>query len=460
MQSISSPAIADSDGDGVADIITGCDDGNLYVIGNPSLLFSVQGHVYKSDGITPELNPMVSIYNVDSGDQWIAHVEEGSNFYQLDLIAGTEIHVGDTLRIISKNDTEYICVEEHIITQDDFDVGFVTIDLILDVHYRDLADFPWYLSYIDTGATTMKMMLDYLMWNSTTHPEGPPYVYDEQTLFNTYAGGDYINASELAFGINDMIDDHAHGWIYGYFMAPHGYETAEEALRAACVWIDFPVDYYNEYRTVDVPKLGHPNHVPVAIPLDGDYSHWVSVRGIHTDQNCWPPDEITEPLNVYGFWINDPLLGGVGANTYVTVEKLTDDYYTELNVPGDWYNGKYTVVTDPPNLDVEIQEQSGDITFIQSEGKLTQKQSMLIQRQKFSPLRSNCVDRLSIDATFDAAYDVLIYSDYAEQFSKSEVSGKPVYSAEEITVEFMYDTTVFSVTISNEKGELRQIQII
>jgi len=50
---------------------------------------------------------------------------------------------------------------------------------------------------------------------------------------------------------------------------------------------------------------------------------------------------------VFGFWINDPAVGGLGNNTYVTVEQFLDSYYLPLNVGDETYNGKYLAITDP-----------------------------------------------------------------------------------------------------------------
>jgi hypothetical protein len=309
----------------------------------------------------------------------------------------------------------------------------------------------------------MKQMLDYLMWNSTTHPDGPPDVYSEQELYDNYSGGNYINASELAHGINDVIDDRHQNppWQYGYWLSPGGHEDIYDALRTICVWIDFPVDYYNEYRQVDVPKPGHPNHVPVAIPLDGNYNHWVSVRGIHTDQNCWPPGDIIEPLTVYGFWINDPEAGGIGTNTYVTVDKLTSDYYFLLNVPGDRYHNKYIAVTDPPHIEGVEEPEVADkeITFAELPSKFTDKEAKLMKQAQKNTKARIFTDTFVINAAFEGAENVLKYSHLADEFSETVVRGKPIYGKNECTVNFANGPTTFIVTIGTN-GELREIRIL
>jgi len=302
-------------------------------------------------------------------------------------------------------------------------------------------------------------MLDYLMWNSTTHPSGPPDVYSEQTMWDNYSGGDHINASELAYGVNNEIDDHGHAWIYGYFMAPNGYDDASVALRRICTWVDFPVDFYNYARQVPVPKEGHPNHVPVAIPLNGTYDHWVSVRGIHTDHDAW---NYTGPLSVYGFWLNDPHMSGLGSNTYVTLEKLASEYYDVLDVPGDYYNNKFVVVTDPPQLEgVETPAVTAtEIIFAQHPAGFTNIESLYVQRALGNIKTRIFTDRFVIDAAYNDAWDVLKYSRFADVFQDAVVHGKPMYLKNECRVSFINGLTEFVVLIGRHQGELQQIQIL
>jgi len=371
------------------------------------------------------------------------------------LNPGVDVNASETLRVIARDFEESVNITELVVTSGDISSGLIVQDSILDIHYLDLVDFPWYESTIDSGAMAMKMMLDFLMWNSTTHPSGPPDTYDEMTIYNTYSGGNHINASELAFGINDIIDDHTLGWIYGYWMAPNGYIDVEDALRNICVWVDYPVDYYNDYRQVDVPKPGHPNHVPVAIPLDGNYNHWVSVRGIHSDHNAW---NYTGPLSVYGFWINDPQSGGIGSNTYVTIDKFTSDYYDLIRVFGDRYYNKFVTVTDPPNIDVNLPENSDEIILKHSQQKFTKIESFLIKNAlKF---KSNHLfsDRIVISTAYEEAENILKYSNFASDFTSAIVNEKIICGSHECFVKFTTRNNQFIVTIGTDKGELRQIQ--
>jgi hypothetical protein len=414
---------------------------------------------YEEIGGEAVIPVFVEIYDLTTGERWQAETNE--NYYHFHHPELTQLE-GHTFRIITKDNYEYINVTEFTVTASDVERGYIQIDTVLDIHYLDLVDFPWYESQVDTGAAVGKQMLDYLMWNSTTHPDGPPDVYDENYLYTTYNSGDgEIDAADLAHLLNAEIDDSGNGWIYGYFFSARGHDLIEDALRTICIWVDFPVDYYNDYREVDVPKPGHPNHVPVGIPLEGTYDYWVNVRGIHTDQNCWPPSDITEPLNVYGLWINDPQTVGIGSNTYVTVEELTSDYYFKITDPGDIYFDMFVTVNDPPNIDGTelIDEETQEINFVQHPEKFNQKQSRLVRRaQMFTGTRIFTNDFV-INAAQEGAWDVLKYSHHMDEFEQATANGKPVYNRGECTVEFINENTAFIVTIGSQKGELRLIQI-
>jgi len=324
--------------------------------------------------------------------------------------------------------------------------------------YRNLPHYPEYLSQVDSGASVMKTALDYLMWNSTVNPLGPPSIYDEQLLYDTYAGGDNVNASEMAQGLNAEIDDHGHGWIYGYFFAPYGHTPINEALRDICTWIDFPVDFYNDYRTVPVPKPGHTNHVPVMIPFYGDYNHWVTVKGIHTDRDSW---NYTGPLTIYGFWINDPNAGGIGTNTYVTTSTLMNDYYYPLNVPGDPFNSKFVTVNDPPNIQgVDVPSITGDqVTIGEPIVRFTADQTRLLQQAQDNIILQPRADALITQIAYHGAQSILSQSCYGDAFTQATSIGSPTAKQGIYTVAFKGSSTTFVVDIDATTGLLKQIQV-
>jgi hypothetical protein len=319
-------------------------------------------------------------------------------------------------------------VSEYQVMEDELLSGSLILDMILDVHYRDLKSFPFYLSQVDTGAMVMKMMMDYLMWNKTVDPSGPPSVYSEQTLYNTYGGGNSFNGSELCSGLNSEIDDHGHGWIYGYFFAPTARTLAEDALRDIVIWLDYNISAYNDYRDIPVPKQGHPWHVPVAVPTGGNYNSWMAVRGIHTNRTTWNGDDIISgPITVYGFWVNDPKNGGLDENTYVTAEYFTSTYYLPLDVPGDTYNGKYLALTDPPRdmSDVpaasDLQVQVGQITGF------TPSQMIQIKAAQRNAALQNKATNIIIGKALDFVNNVVRYDPaYASLYTGLIATSKPI----------------------------------
>jgi len=409
----------------------------------------VDGHCFYPD-MSPVTPASVDLFNLNTGESWTADIN--GNYYSKLLLPNDDLYVGDTLRIIARDNQESVNVTDHVVTSGEITGGNIHLDLTLRVHYRDLTKFPFYLSTINTGAMVMKMMMDYVMWNSTTHPNGPPSVYSEQTLYNTYAGGNYMNGDELWQGLNTEIDDHGHGWIYGYFFNPAYNTSVTPILKSICVWLDYPVDYYNDIRDVDVPKPGHPNHVPIAVPLDGNYNHWAVIRGIHTDKNAWlPPSQLT----VYGFWLNDPKSGGLGTNTYVTSSRFVSTYFLPLNVPGDIYNGKYFAVTDPyPGATLDTS--TVDITLAQPDGGLSVPEQLLVMSAGRMQSLKQPAHNVIVNAAFTQTMNVLIYGDQqvASAFAASHLLGKPLLQDNMWTVCFGTTDTTFTVHLDSHASLL------
>jgi hypothetical protein len=312
--------------------------------------FEVKGNCYYPD-YSPVDNVTVDIINLNSGEKWVA--ETDNNFYSLELEPKLNVTAGDTLRLIAKDENESVNVTDHLVEGSEINAGFVIIDLIIDIHYRDLKDFPLYLaesqgSYnIDqmTGAAVAQMTLNYLKWNTTAFPNEPPLQYDNQSwIFENATEYNYNTSLGFidAYGMARLLIREVPNNEYGTFFGVSFHDTIPGALIRLCAWIDYPIGYYGG----GWPVPGHPDHVPALVPTGGNYSHWIAVRGIHTNQNAWPPSEI-DNLTVYGVWINDPLPEGMGKNTY----KPTNEFFTSwlpLNVTGDIRNGTYVCVTEPP----------------------------------------------------------------------------------------------------------------
>jgi len=434
----------------------GIDDFHVIAYNCDSSALLIEGYCYYQN-MSPADTVAVEIINLDTSERWQANTM--NNYYSLLLNPGDDVSEGETLRFIARDGDESISILEHLVTSIDISNGFVEQDLILDIHYRDLKDYPWYIETVDSGAAVMKMMMDYLMWNKTIHPDGPPDVWSEQQLWDDYSGADWINGSELASGLNNEIDDHNQGWIYGYFFNPSYNESSIEILKRICYWIDYPVDYYNDYRSgPDVPKPGHPNHVPVAVPTYGDYTNWMSVRGIHTDKDTWPPNDVGEFI-IYGFWLNDPAFGGVGDNIYVTIQRFLDTYFTALEVPGDRYDGMYLAITDPPR-DIAVDIPEGEITIAETTRILSQRELFIVRWSQLGSIFANIqANNIIIDAAYTQTSNVLQYDDiYGELFGQATSVGAPRYQNGEYLVTFKNRGIAFDVTL-NKNADLLEFHI-
>ncbi|MFH1101023.1 MAG: LamG domain-containing protein, partial [Methanobacteriota archaeon] len=429
---------------------------NFY-IGIP-MLFLISGNCFYQN-MNPVNNMSVEIMNLNTGEQWQADTDD--NHYSLSLIIGADLSAGQTLRFIARDRDESVNVTDYIVTAQDISAGFILRDLTLSVHYRDLKKFPFYLSQVNSGAMVMKQMMDYLMWNNTLYSE-PQDVYSEQTLYDLYSGGNHIDANDLAAGLNTEIDDQHQTppWQYGYFFSPSVYDASQgfETLKTIAIWVDYNLSAYNDVRDVDVPKMGHPYHVPVAIAA-GTYDWWMNIRGIHTNRSLWDGHNIiSNPVSLYGFWINDPTPGGLGENTYVTADYFINNYFLPLNLPGNPNDGKRVMVTDPPR-GIQINPDSSDITitpvitgFASNEAKLIQS----AQQRGATPQTNEKANTVIIQKAWDATNKVL-QNDviYGSLFTETTVLGKPVLNKTEYMVTFSHSSgTIFTVYLDQKTGAL------
>ena len=430
---------------------------NVQPLVSPLLL---DGYCYYNN-MTPVQSLTVDLVNMNTGASWEA--DTTTNYYSKILLAGVDLHTGDTLRLIAKDGNDSVNITDHIITSTDIQEEHIQTDMIISIHYRDLYHFPFYLSEVNTGAMVMKMMMDYLMWNSTTHPDGPPSVYSEQTFYDNYSGGDSLSGDEMWRALNDEVDDHGHGWIYGYFFNPRNSTNVTDVLRSICVWLDYPVDYYNDIRDVDVPKPGHPNHVPIAVATGGDYENWMVVRGIYTDKNSWPPGGHLPNITVYGFWLNDPKEGGLGGNTYVTIARFLSAYFLPITLAGDTYEGQYYAITDPLRNYNESLVERTTITFSDTTVPLSRVEQMLLrvgQQGGPSLVFKGRLQNLLIRLAYEQTMEILQYDTrgLADSFREAIAYGTPHYKNGLWTIYFYSEDLGFNVLL-NRNGGLEQFSI-
>ena len=241
----------------------------------------------------------------------------------------------------------------------------------------NLVDFPMYQALADPGYNEMcgpaaaKMTLDYIWWNSIQYPDGPEIVFDQQDLYtaglenNTDPDLTYLDTQGLWYIIqNNKPEPYDE---YGYNFMKFNNEDVNEVLKRICLYINYTIGTAGGYTP------GHPEHVPALVPAYGDYSNWMAIRGIHTDKEAYP---LQDDLVVYGFWINDPLPGGIGENSYKTLTQWLDTYYDPLT-SNDQYNNKYVTILEPPEADY-----NHELLIAEQTPQFTQFQQYLLSRVK------------------------------------------------------------------------------
>ncbi len=123
----------------------------------------------------------------------------------------------------------------------------------------------------------------------------------------------------------------------------------EKYLRDLAHWMAYPVTQRAWFLTPRELVL-RPN-TPAAVPLFGSYNHWAVVTGFKTSGNP-APDPHSNPFNtpaftVYGFWLHDPSIGGIGRDTYKTADECAQNYFFPVT-SSDRYNGLFVHVSEPP----------------------------------------------------------------------------------------------------------------
>ena len=283
----------------------------------------------------------------------------------------------------------------------------------------NLVDFPMYEAespYNEfAGPAVTQMNLDYMWWNSTENPDGPPtycenqgwtqqWLYDHGLENNSNLSLSYLDATGIHHLIQNLDPPYSD---YGYNFGIYHNTDHEYMLSQICLWINYSAGI----------KPGHPKHVPGAVPVYGDYSNWLSVRGIHTDQPAYPlPDQ----LEVRGFWVNDPYPGGIGENSYKMVSQWLNSYYLPIDVEDDPYDGEYVAICEPPP------SEDCDIILKQS----TKYWDLEPEEQKdkdSSQITPQVSDKTVIYAAQQGVIEQLIpYDDDFAEIYERTIPGKPI----------------------------------
>ena len=210
-----------------------------------------------------------------------------------------------------------------------------------------------------SGAACSQMVLNYMrdgVADELTQEEiynyGYSYNYEEnaELLEMDARAVDYALGH---FDPYDRGDPTGQGNPYrGYNFSIEVFESDEftEYLRDIIHWMAYPVTV--DYWWLDGDLVAQP-HTPAVVPAYGNYEHWLVVNGASTSENPVPEPHTnpwyTPDFTVYGLWLTDPVVDGVGQDLYVIPREAQDTYLFTL-VSEDRHNGKYVQVAEPPQV--------------------------------------------------------------------------------------------------------------
>lgn len=238
-----------------------------------------------------------------------------------------------------------------------------------DVWTLNMSEMPWHansVSYNSTGAAACQMILDYIRGGAGQPLLSQDQIYEYAKSPKPY--GPDLTADEVdkALGHFDPYDSLVSGWADYYDSLPDGnpyqgynysvdtydpftdLDAMNNYIRDICHWMAFTVTKQDWW--LDGELVARPN-TPAAIPIYGSYDHWVAVKGCVTSQHPCPQPHTnpwyTPDFTVYGFWMKDPLVTGIGQDTYKTSAECVFSYFIALT-SADTYNRKLLQVAEPP----------------------------------------------------------------------------------------------------------------
>lgn len=396
-------------------------------------------------------------YGSDSQDRiWTVNTTAG-HFALPMLFPGLDIFIKDWLKFTVKDgDSNMAYVQDNISWWRHYEPQHFFINITLTDHYVYLEGMPYYTAsytpYNDTsGPSAAQIVLNYLMWNHSQTPIAP-LTFPSQTYlfsqFNVGLGTRYLNADEMPDGLNKMINDSGNNWKYGYFFQRYNTTNQAAAFNQILTWMDYPVNYYNDQREVDVPAPGYANHVPVLFPYY-DYNRWYVIKGIHTNQTAWPANG--HAVKIYGMWLLDPAKDAYFTEEYMRYNDLVN-FLLLLSQSGDPYNNQYVVVTDPPR-GISVPEVTREI----SAGELPSTFSLAEKKAVASKGINKETEETVKQAAYNAALDVFKFDSRLSSFQNAK-AGRPSVSADGYEVRFVSGQITYAVTIDTD-GRLRRIGI-
>ena len=366
--------------------------------------FTCTGETYTISGYTDPAANEVNITNLNKSTV-VKHRPADyigpDGFYNLTLNVPTEVEVGNVLQIFACDvftDNESTCntTTHTVVNAPGEDTN---VNLTLNHYCLNWLTYP-YSIWDDpnwSGPAVMQMLINHY------RPEEPSQADLNATgiAHNQACNSDLLQVDPLGmqWTLNDIL--HNTSSYGGGKRANYGigsYDNVISTLHYICYW----------------------QHAgPGAAPTYGNYSNWMSIRGIHTSADPYPgPYPPGGDYEIYGFWINDPNPTGIGENSYKCVDQWTSEYYFNLtgvdDPVNDTYYNKYVAVCEPPEQpDVEI-------TIVHSAARLD------------GPVKPELMGLDVVKAAIDGVNEELVPYDhaFAEVFAKT-IAGRPLLVTDE-----------------------------
>jgi len=255
----------------------------------------------------------------------------------------------------------------------------------------NLIEVPWYQNaapYSSTGAASAQMVINFMRIGAGASVLTQNEIYQYAKSPNPYSGE--LNPDEIAkvLGHFDPYDTLVSNWsdsynslasgnpYKGYNFSVDAYDPVSDPqafnkyMRDICHWMAYTVTKEDWWLNGEL--AARPN-TPAVVPIYGNYNHWVVVKGFSASANpC--PEPHTNPMytpsfTVNGLWIKDPLISGIGQDTYKTAVECAT-YFIPLS-SSDNYNAKFVQVAEPPpyiskaKIKIDLPSQDiGNLDFI------------------------------------------------------------------------------------------------
>ncbi|MDO8646802.1 MAG: glycoside hydrolase family 2 TIM barrel-domain containing protein [Candidatus Diapherotrites archaeon] len=234
-----------------------------------------------------------------------------------------------------------------------------------------LADMPFFQADLNnfSGAASAQMILNYIRngagQSDLTQQEIQDYAHQYNRAENSSlpeldadgmdaALGHFDPYDSIVSNNYDNYDSQVGGNPYqGYNYSVDVYDSSSpdalnNYLRDIAHWMAYPVTKEEWWKQGEL--VFEPN-TPAALPIFGSYSRWVAVNGFAASANPTPNPKtdpwFTPQVTLYGFWITDPVLNGLGQHIYVTASDAGEIYFKPMQT-NDSYNGKYLQIAEPP----------------------------------------------------------------------------------------------------------------